>query len=169
MITLYHGSNCSVISPNPLLGRQGTDFGQGFYLTPDLDSARSMAAIVVDRKGEGAKTVNVYEFDEEALVGAGLRIRRFPMMDLDWVSFVIANRNFEREAPDHNLDRLYDVVVGLVADDKIRALIRSYRLGLTTPEQILGVLTSKKWRVTQYSFHTLRAMNFLRLTEVWHE
>ena len=169
MITLYHGSNCSVTSPDPLLGRQGTDFGQGFYLTPDLESARSMAAIVVDRKGEGTKTVTAYEFDEEALVAAGLRMRRFPTMDLDWVSFVIANRNFERDAPDHNLDHLYDVVAGLVADDKIRALIRSYRLGLTTPEQILCVLASRKWRVTQYSFHTLRAMCFLRLKEVWHE
>ena len=169
MITLYHGTNCDISSPDPLRGREGTDFGQGFYLTPDMESARSMAATVVDRRGTGTKTIYIYEFDDEAASAAGMKIRRFSEMDMDWVSFVIANRNFERDAPDHNLDRLYDIVVGFVADDRIRALMRSYRLGLTTSELILGTLKSRPWRVVQYSFHTKRSINFITLKEVWHE
>ena len=169
MITLYHGTDCDIRTPDPSRGREGTDFGQGFYLTPDVESAKSMASITVDRNGTGRRTVNIYDFNEEAASAAGLRIRRFVEMDMDWVSFVIANRNFERDAPDHNLDSLYDVVVGFVADDKIRALMRSYRLGLTTSDKILGILKSRPWRVIQYSFHTKRAVRFLTLKEVWHE
>ena len=97
------------------------------------------------------------------------KIRRFEEMDMDWVSFVIANRNFERSALDHNLDSLYDIVVGFVADDKIRALMRGYRLGLTTSKHILKVLKTRKWRVVQYSFHTKRAVKFLKFKEAYHE
>ena len=50
MITLYHGSNCDVRKPIPSKGRRGTDFGRGFYLTPDMDSARSMASLVAARE-----------------------------------------------------------------------------------------------------------------------
>ena len=34
MITLYHGTNEPFDAPDPNRGRRGTDFGQGFYLTP---------------------------------------------------------------------------------------------------------------------------------------
>ena len=36
MITLYHGTNEPFDAPDPNRGRRGTDFGQGFYLTPDV-------------------------------------------------------------------------------------------------------------------------------------
>lgn len=169
MITLYHGSNCDVRKPIPSKGRRGTDFGQGFYLTPDMDSARSMASLVVAREGAGTRTINVFEFDDEAASAAGLRIRRFDALDMDWVSFVLANRCFDRSAPDHNIDGLYDIVVGLIADDKIRTLIRLYRNGLMTKDAVLAALQAAPWRVVQYSFHTARSLRFLKLKEVWHE
>ena len=68
MITLYHGSNCDVVKPIPMKGRRDTDFGQGFYLTPDMDSARSMASAVTRRQGEGIKTISVFEFDIDDLI-----------------------------------------------------------------------------------------------------
>ena len=162
MIALYHGSNCDVRKPIPSKGRRGTDFGQGFYLTPNMDSARSMASLVMAREGIGTRTINVFEFDDEAASVAGLRIRRFDALDLDWVSFVLANRCFDRSAPAHNIDSLYDIVVGLIADDKIRTLIRLYRNGLMTKDAVLAALQTAPWRVVQYSFHTERAL--LKLT-----
>lgn len=39
MIYLYHGTDAEIDSPIPAKGRRGTDFGQGFYLTPDILSA----------------------------------------------------------------------------------------------------------------------------------
>ena len=41
MIYLYHGTDKEFDVPLPERGRRGTDFGQGFYLTPHFDSAAS--------------------------------------------------------------------------------------------------------------------------------
>lgn len=167
---LYHGTNCDVRKPDPRKGHRGTDFGQGFYLTPDMESARNMASLVVAREGgAGHMTINVFEFDEAAAQLAGLKVRTFADMDEDWIRFVIANRNFERNASDHNLDHLYDIVVGFIADDKIRNLIRMYCDGLITPAMMLSIMKDRPWRVMQYSFHTARSMRFLKLKEVWRE
>ena len=43
MIYLYHGTDLEFDTPIPERGRKGTDFGQGFYLTPHLESAVNMA------------------------------------------------------------------------------------------------------------------------------
>ena len=43
MIYLYHGTDLEFDTPFPERGRKGTDFGQGFYLTPHLESAVNMA------------------------------------------------------------------------------------------------------------------------------
>ena len=169
MITLYHGSNCDVIKPIPAKGRRGTDFGQGFYLTPNMDSARSMASLVARREGEGTRSISVFEFDLDAASAAGMVIRRFDFMDAEWMSFVLANRIFDRSAPDHNIDRLYDIVIGHIADDKIRNLIRLYRNGLMKQDDVLKAMHEAPWRVMQYSFHTPRSISFLTLKEVWHE
>ena len=69
---LYHGTNCDILKPDPRKGHRGTDFGQGFYLTPDMESARNMASLVVAREGTGCRTINVFEFDEVAARLAGL-------------------------------------------------------------------------------------------------
>ena len=166
---LYHGTNCEIRKPDPRKGHRGTDFGQGFYLTPDMESARNMASLVVAREGTGCRTINVFELDDAAARLAGLKVRKFEDMDENWIRFVIANRNFEWDASDHNLDQLYDVVVGFIADDKIRNLIRMYRDGLMTPAMMLSIMKDRPWRVIQYSFHTLRSVRFLKLKEVWHE
>ena len=166
---LYHGSNCDVTIPDLKRGRRGLDFGQGFYLTPDMNSARSMARNAARREGCGRRTINVYEFDEASARNAGLSIRCFSEMNLEWMTFVVANRIFDRNAADHNLDNHHDVVCGYIADDRIQALIRTYCGGMTTVEQILKNLLDRPWRVLQYSFHTKRALRYLRLKEVWHE
>ena len=50
MIYLYHGTDLEFDTPIPERGRKGTDFGQGFYLTPHLESAVNMAHRVARRK-----------------------------------------------------------------------------------------------------------------------
>lgn len=50
MIYLYHGTDLEFDTPIPERGRRGTDFGQGFYLTPHLESAVNMAHRVARRK-----------------------------------------------------------------------------------------------------------------------
>lgn len=87
MITLYHGTNMPFNAPDPNRGRRGTDFGQGFYLTPDFDSAAKIAGLSVVRAGHGRKTVLRYDFDEARAGILGLRSRHFPALDAQWMSF----------------------------------------------------------------------------------
>ena len=62
MITLYHGSNMAFSVPDLSAGRQGMDFGKGFYLTPNSGTAQKMA-----ERGRGVKI----EFVKECLRRAG--------------------------------------------------------------------------------------------------
>lgn len=166
MITLYHGANVPFDTPDPNRGRRGTDFGQGFYLTPDFESAVQIAGLSVARAGCGRKVVMSYNFDEERVNALGLSRRRFSQLDADWMAFVIANRTEDRSATDHNIDRLYDIVDGLVADDKIVALMRRFQMGELTQEEILKILRQRPWRTIQYSFHTRKAIMCLCRKEV---
>mgnify|MGYP002679726702 CR=1 FL=1 len=165
MITLYHGSNELFDVPDPSRGRRGTD-GQGFYLTPDFDSAAGVAGLSVMRSGCGRKIVLCYDFDEDRAIELGLRRRSFGALDAEWMSFIIANRMADRTAEDHNVDCLYDVVDGLVADDKIVMLLRRYQRGELTQDDILGILRQRPWRTVQYSFHSRKAIMCLSRKEV---
>ena len=168
MITLYHGTNESFDTPDPNRGRRGTDFGQGFYLTPDFDSAANIAGLSLVRTGAGRKVVMRYDFDEDRAVALGLNRRHFPSLDEEWMAFVIANRMGDRTASDHNIDRLYDVVDGLVADDKIVTLLRRYQMGELTQGDILKILQQRPWRTVQYSFHSRKAIMCLSRREVMY-
>lgn len=168
MITLYHGTNESFDTPDPNRGRRGTDFGQGFYLTPDFDSAANIARLAVVRGGSGRKIVMRYDFDEDMSDTLGLNRRHFSSLDEGWMSFVIANRIGDRTASDHNIDRLYDVVDGLVADDKIVTLLRRYQMGELAQDDILKILQQRPWRTMQYSFHSRKAIMCLSRREVMY-
>ena len=71
---LYHTSNTEIRDPDIYRGRKNADFGQGLYLTPDMDFAYRWA-------GKDA-IVNEYELDEE-----GLLIHRFKR-DEDWFNYI---------------------------------------------------------------------------------
>ena len=74
---LFHTSNMEIREPDIVRGRNNADFGQGFYLTPDMDFACRWA-------GRDA-IVNEYEFDE-----SGLLIHRFAR-DEDWFRYIFAD------------------------------------------------------------------------------
>ena len=116
MIYLYHGTDAEIDSPIPAKGRRGTDFGQGFYLTPDILSATNMAHRVARRKNSSAAVVMCYSLDENRLASAGLRIRSFTNIEPGWLRFVVANRYFQQDAPDHNLDHRWDIYLWLIVE-----------------------------------------------------
>lgn len=151
MTVLYHGTNAVFEVPDVEAGREGMDFGKGFYLTPSVESARKMAVRVVKRKG-GNETVMVFEFDEEAARRDGA-IRDYPTMDRTWVNFVLANRLWDRSAVDHNIDRRYRIVHGYVADDRLMQIIDDYEAGDLTIEEVEEKLRAAQFRSFQYSFH----------------
>ena len=73
MIYLYHGTDVEIDTPIPGKGRKGTDFGQGFYLTPHLESAVNMAHRVARRKNSSGSVVMCYSLDENQLVSPVVR------------------------------------------------------------------------------------------------
>ena len=95
---LYHTSNTEIRDPDIYRGRKNADFGQGFYLTTDMEFAYRWA-------GKDA-IVNEYELDED-----GLLIYRFER-DEDWFNYIFQNRRVR--------DGLsVDVVIGPIANDTI--------------------------------------------------
>ena len=168
MIYLYHGTDAEIDTPIPGKGRRGTDFGQGFYLTPHLESAASMAHRVARRKNSSESVVMCYSLDEDQLVSAGLRIRSFLNIESGWLRFVVANRYFHQDAPDHNLDGRWDVVHGFIADDRIVRLLDALVKETTTEDEVLRALRLAQFKSIQYSFHSEAAISLLKKVEVRH-
>ena len=95
---LYHAGNQEIRVPDLYRGRKNADFGQGFYLTPDLEFACRWA-------GTDA-VINEYELEEE-----GLCIHRF-CRDEDWFEYIFQNRRVRDSLS-------VDVVIGPIANDTI--------------------------------------------------
>ena len=165
MIHLFHGTNVVFDAVDPLKGRRGTDFGQGFYLTPNQESAKRMAQRVATRKGGGAVVMH-YGVDESCLSNGDLSVRQFPVIDLSWLRFIVANRYNLLSAAEHNLQRRFDIVNGLVADDKVVQILDDLRNEMISEEDALARLRAAPFQTVQYSFHTERAVAYLNRLEV---
>ena len=75
-MTLYHGTNADVESIDLAKGIRYKDFGQGFYLTPDRQTAVRMAQKKARLFG-GTPTLITYEMDDAALQ-SDLSVKVFP-------------------------------------------------------------------------------------------
>lgn len=163
---LYHGTDAFFEKPDLTKCRPFKDFGRGFYLSPDLAVAKRMAdRCALRSEWQGApRYVYVYDFDETKL--AGVKVRRFdPVVDESFARFVMANRQTRTQSADHNRDNRYDIVIGLIADDKMGVLFRRFEDGEVTLDYLINELKFKKLTL-QYSFHTNKALSLLALQEV---
>ena len=159
MTVLYHGTNVRFEMPDVEAGRDGMDFGKGFYLTPSIDTARKQADRVVAYAG-GSPVVLAFEFDEDAARRDGA-VRDYPRLDRTWVHFVMANRLGDESAADHNLDRRYPIVHGHVADDRLMQILDDYENGDLTIEEVEQKLITAQFKAFQYSFHVPSAIKYL--------
>ena len=122
MIKLYHGSNISITRIDLSIGRKGKDFGQGFYLSPDLLQAQRMAQIAVEREGFGKPIVTSYIFDDKHLTDGSIRFQHFNAYTTEWAEFIVANRQNRTNTPIHD----YDIVYGPIANDRVGVQIQRY-------------------------------------------
>ena len=121
---LYHTGFKIIKEPDIHYGRKNADFGQGFYLTADLDFANRWA---VEKKGEET-IVNTYEFD-----AADLDVYRFCRGE-DWFEYIFENRNGKP-------DRLSaDVIIGPIANDIIYNTNGIFTGGILDPEIVMKLL-----------------------------
>jgi hypothetical protein len=163
---LYHGSNIKVNEIDLAKCRPYKDFGQGFYLTDIQEQAQQMAQRVVKLYG-GTPWVSAFTFDEVALTQGDIKSLAFDRPSKDWAMFVLHNRdrNFKdiRDAL-CNRDNKYDIVIGLVANDDIAYLFRTFAGGLIDLDALVRGLEYKSL-ATQYSFHTAKALKYLQPVE----
>lgn len=156
---LYHGSNIIVDRPEINKGKPFKDFGQGFYLSDDLEQAREMAARVVARVGAGqTPVVSTFEFEESAMTDGTLKVKRFDTYSEEWAEFVMHNRDRKMPQPVHD----YDIVYGPIADDDVVRQMRKYELGAIELQELMQELKYPPKITFQYFFGSERALEKLR-------
>lgn len=156
---LYHGTNQDIVSIDLEMGLRYKDFGKGFYLTPERDTAIRMAQKKARLFG-GSATLITYEWDENSL--NLLKVKVFPAKaSVDWFLFVDANRDREKDQPVHD----YDIVIGPIADDGVVLQLTNYREGVYSSEEAARLLQDK-YLDQQYYFGTDAALQFLHKTKV---
>lgn len=168
---LYHGTNLSIGEIELEKCRPYKDFGKGFYLTEMKEQAIKMAQRVARIYG-GIPIINVYEFSDNALKNSEINVLNFGKeTSSEWVTFVMNNRNHQyadikNEAS--NLDNKYDIVIGPIADDDMAMLFRQYQNAWINFDVLLQGLTFKS-STNQYSFHTLKSLEYLEKVGEIHE
>lgn len=157
---LYHGTNTDIESIDLSRSLNHKDFGKGFYLTPERETAIRMATKKARLFG-GQATLISYEFNEAALQSE-LKVKVFPEeATVEWFLFVDANRDRESQQSIHD----YDIVIGPIADDGVVLQITNYREKIYTQEQAAAALQDK-YLDQQYYFGTEKALRFIKKVKV---
>ena len=157
---LYHGTNADIESIDLTKGLRYKDFGKGFYLTPNRETACRMAQKRARLFG-GTATLITYELDDSALQ-SDLKVRVFPeKASVEWLLFVDANRDRKSQQPVHD----YDIVIGPIADDGVVLQLTNYREGIYSPEEAARLLQDR-YLDQQYYFGTEKALNYLHKINV---
>lgn len=157
---LYHGTNADIDAIDLNRGLRHKDFGKGFYLTPDRNTAVRMAQKKTRLFG-GTVTLITYEMDDTAL-RSDLKVKIFPEKAcVEWLIFVDANRDRKNVSPIHD----YDIVIGPIADDGVVLQLTNFREGIYSPEQAATQLQDR-YLDQQYYFGTEKSLSFLHKTNV---
>ena len=130
-MTVFHGSNLEVTTPDLSKSKRFIDFGPGFYVTTIRRQAERWALRKAERSG-GKAIVNEYGFKSD---WSQFRVLNFPAASKEWLDFVCACRKGETPYQD------YDIISGKVADDKVYQAVDMYRRGIWDAERTLREIT----------------------------
>ena len=167
---LYHGSNMEIDSIELSKCRPYKDFGRGFYLTTLPEQAKKMAERVTRIYG-GSPAVTIFDFDNSCLTNRSLNYRIFNSPSKEWALFVMNNRNrqfISYSTPECNHDNKYDIVIGPIANDDLALLFRQFTNGMIDLNILVNGMRFKKL-TNQYSFHTPKAISYLRKEGVLYD
>ena len=153
---LFHGSNIVITQPKLIPSLRLLDFGQGFYLTSDMEQAKKWAMRTTLNRGIGKATVSIFEIDDD--YRKFLNILAFDKPDAEWLEFVCMNRT------GNTPQNVYDIVKGPVADDQVARTINNYLSGYLLQEMALQLLLPQRLK-DQYAFKTEKALNALVFKE----
>lgn len=117
-----------------------------------------MAFQKINQTKEGKAEVTEFLFDETVMVSGDLKVLSFPDYCEEWASFVLANRDKQRQHPIHD----YDIVYGPIADDGVTYQLRRYEGGVISLSRLVEELKYAKGITFQYFFGTQRALQLLK-------
>ena len=149
---LYHGSNCDFTEVDLSKSKDRRDFGKGFYLTTLPNQAKDWAETLFDRYGGDG--VFVYEFEFE--INEALTLKKFDGLTEEWLNFVKENRI------KGGLQHDFDVVQGVVANDKTNRTLALFVEGIYTAKMAMKKLRGNKLN-NQISIHSKKALRCLTL------
>ena len=132
-LVVYHGGTEAVECPHCKLGRANLDFGQGFYVTNLREQAQAWANNMA-RSRRCNPVLNKYILDREAVLRE-FRCKVFTSYDLEWLEFIVANRQGLNKAAD------FDYVEGGVANDRVVDTVNLYSAGLIEEDSALKELS----------------------------
>jgi len=157
-MTLYHGSDQIIKTPELRPSIRALDFGPGFYTTTDKDQAVNFAAKVYDRlirtnnfpKG---KFISIYEVDYDAMKKK-LEILHFRSADDAWFDYIIANRRNIYKG------KKFDVIFGPVANDTIYRTLVAFENGILSKAETIARLKVRRL-FDQMTFASEKSFSFL--------
>lgn len=176
---LFHGSYTAVEHIDLNQCAAGKDFGKGFYLTSDMNRAKSFIRSVLERaRARGVIPieqqfgfVSSYRF---RMPPEDLTVHEFQTADKEWLWFIANNRRRRLASllPQQS-GRVSesDIVIGKVANDNTNPVITTYLNGLYGDIQSEEAVDEAIRRlipdhlVDQYCFLTERAINSLVFQE----
>jgi len=168
-MTLYHGSDQIIKSPELRSSARTLDFGSGFYTTTNKEQAEVFAVKVYNRSIRAGETpkgkfISVYEADYETMQKE-LDILRFESPSEEWFDFIIANRRSVWQG------KRYDIIYGPVANDTIYRTLIAFETGELSKQETIARLKVREL-FDQMTFASEKAISFLRFTgftEVSHD
>ncbi|MCR5770379.1 MAG: DUF3990 domain-containing protein [Butyrivibrio sp.] len=145
---LYHTGFEEIKVPDIHVGRKNADFGQGFYLSTDLDFSRRWARIRKDR----STYINSYELDLE-----NIKVLKFER-DAKWYEYINNNRNNKTD-----IYADYDVIIGPIAIDTIYDMYGITTSGFISADDALKILSIGPvyTQVTLKTENAVKALKFL--------
>ena len=153
MMKVYHGSLVVVEKPEIRVADRYLDFGYGFYTTMNEEQAIKWTEKQKHRNGTDIGYISIYDFDIKK-AESELKIIRFDKADREWLDFVSLNRKGQCE-------KIYDIVIGPVADDGVYEVVRLYEIGVYDLEETLKRLKVEEL-YNQVLFHTEKSIKYLK-------
>jgi hypothetical protein len=145
-MTLYHGTNCEIQTPEIRLSKYNKDFGPGFYCTDILQQAERWAMRFP------ISVVNVFEYTPNP----ALDMLEFREMTDQWLDFIADCRKGTAHS--------HDIVSGAMANDQVWNYVADFISGVLTREQF-WVLAKFKHPTNQLAFCSQNALKCLMFKE----
>ena len=118
---VYHGSIDIVKVPDTKHSYTTLDFGTGFYVTSNKEQARRWAYRKALYANKDRGYINSYDMKENY---TSFNVKTFPDDLQEWIDFVCRCRS---KGDDY---RKYDIIIGMVANDRVFRVVDLYLQGV---------------------------------------